>query len=140
MFLEFLAEPSTIFYPVFKELIETGLATSVYHMSGGAYKSKLAKPLAKHGLFVDMENKLFFPDWREIALKEATSTTTEAAYEKWPMNNEAFITTKNPIEAEKIISKYNLKPRFAGELEETNRTGIEFIAYSGEKIAFTWKK
>jgi len=34
LFLEYLAEPSTVLYGVFKELIAEGLATSVYHKNG----------------------------------------------------------------------------------------------------------
>ncbi|MBI5880537.1 hypothetical protein HZB90_00230 [archaeon] len=69
-FLDYLATPSTLLYPVFRELADNRLATSFYHMSGGAYKGKLARPLAKHGLFADIDGtQLFRPDWRELAIQ-----------------------------------------------------------------------
>ncbi|MBS3050702.1 MAG: hypothetical protein J4400_00950, partial [Candidatus Aenigmarchaeota archaeon] len=64
-FLEFLSEPSTCFYPAFMELLGSGVATAVFHNSGGAFDGKLAKPLAKHGLYALIEG-LFEPDSRAL--------------------------------------------------------------------------
>lgn len=131
MFMEFLAEPSTIFYRIFDELMESGNATSVYHMSGGAYNGKLAKPLADHGLYVRLEG-LFPPDWRELALAGFGFTPAEVAYAKWPMGNEGFITTRNPDEAGRIITKYGLDARTVGQLQAA-KDGVTGVTIAGIK-------
>src|SRR3989344_5878549 len=59
-YIEYLGEPSIVLYPVFRELLDRGLATSFYHMSGGSYEGKLARPLAEEGLFARLEG-LFEP-------------------------------------------------------------------------------
>lgn len=132
MFLEFLAEPSTVFYTVFNELIEQGCATSVYHMSGGAYNGKLAKPLARHGLYATLE-ELFDADWRELALGGFSFTPAEVAYAKWPMGNEGFITTGDPEKAMHIISRYGLEARQVGHVEKAanGKTGVELAGIKG---------
>jgi phosphoribosylaminoimidazole (AIR) synthetase len=145
IFLEYLAAPSIVLYPHFKHLIDNNLATSVYHMSGGAYKSKLAKPLAKHGLFVCIED-LFAPDWRELALAGANFTSAEAAYEKWPMGNDGFVTTRNPKEVISYLENHGLKGRMVGQLKvsydvtnnvATKRTGVELTAFNGQKVYYS---
>lgn len=127
-FLEFLAEPSTIFYPVFSALIEQGCATSIFHMSGGAYNGKLARPLAGHGLYAALEG-LFEPDWRELALGGFSFTPAEVAYAKWPMGNEGFLTTGDPEKAMHIIAAYGLEARYVGHVEKAadGRTGVELV-------------
>lgn len=148
IFLEYLAAPSTILYPVFKELMDKGLATSVYHMSGGAYNGKLAKPLAKYNLFASLGDlsidnliePLFEPDWRELTLAGANFTSAETAYAKWPMGNDGFPTTANPGEAIKAIEAYGLEARVVGKVEKTKRTGIELKAFNGEKVYFSGKE
>lgn len=132
MFLEFLAEPATVFYPVFRELLNKGLATSVYHMSGGAYNGKLAKPLAKDGLYAALEG-LYEPDWRELALAGFALTPAEVAYAKWPMGNEGFVTTQNPEEAIKVTESYGLQAKVVGQVEKAKngRTGIELAGIRG---------
>ena len=130
VFLEFLAQPSTIFYPVFRELLNERTATSVYHMSGGAYEGKLAKPLAEHGLYARLEG-LFEPDWRELALAGFLLTPAEAAYAKWPMGNEGFVTTNDPEKAMNIIAGHKLESRVVGRLEKTDKTGVELAGIKG---------
>ncbi len=131
-FMEFLGEPSTVFYPVFEELLNRRAASSVYHMSGGAYKSKLAAPLAKHNLFVEVKD-LFKPDPREIEL--AGNTPAETAYAKWPMGNEGFITTAYPEMALRIIEKHCLEGLAVGIVKpaENDRTGVELISIKDSK-------
>jgi len=137
IFMEYLAEPSTIFYPVFRELVDNNLASSVYHMSGGAYNGKLARPIAQHGLFAHMEN-LFEPDWREVTLA-AYSLSAKEAYAKFPMGNEGFITTDYPSKAIQVINKFGLEARVVAELKKTDRTGVEFKAFNGQDIYFSGK-
>ncbi|MBI4170740.1 MAG: hypothetical protein HY514_03530 [Candidatus Aenigmarchaeota archaeon] len=134
MFLEFLAEPSTVFYPVFNELIDSKIATSVTHMSGGALEGKFAKPLAKQGLYAALE-RIYEADWRELAIAGFSFTPAEAAYAKWPMGNEGYITTKKPDEAIAIIEKYKLYAKTVGQLEKAKngRTGVELIGIKGSK-------
>ena len=146
LFMQYLGEPSFVLYNLFKELIDQNLATSVYHLSGGAFKGKLAKPLAKHHLFVEIEN-IFNPDWRELTLCGARFTNAETAYSKWPMGNDGFVTTSNPNQTLEEIQNYNLRDndlnqleaRVVGQLERRvdGKTGIQFKAYSGEQIYFS---
>ena len=139
MFLNFLAEPSTVFYPVFRELLRNNAATSVYHMSGGAYKGKLAKPLAKHGLYAKLEG-LYQPDWRELALAGFEMAPAEIAYAKWPMGTEGFVTIKQPDAALKTISKYGLRGKVVGQLElSPDKTGVELVgvAAGGKNVYFS---
>ena len=140
LFLEFLTQPSTILYPIFKELIDKGLATSVYHMSGGAYNGKLAKPLAEEGLFVKIED-LFEPDWRELALAGFSLTSAEDAYAQWPMGNDGFISTKNPDAAIKLLEERGYQARKVGVLEKASdgKTGVELTACNREKVYFSGK-
>jgi phosphoribosylaminoimidazole (AIR) synthetase len=138
IFLEYLAQPSTILYLVFKKLIDDNVATSVYHMSGGAFNGKLARPLAKHGLFIELKN-LFKPDYRELALAGAGFTPAKVAYEKWPMGNDGFVSTNDPDKAIKIIEEMGLEAHIAGMLERTDRTGVELTALNGEKVYFPGK-
>ena len=137
MFMEYLAEPSTILYSVFKDLIDKDVATSVYHLSGGAWDGKLARPLAKHGLFAKLKN-IFPPDWRESALVGHSFTPAEAAYAKWPMGTDGFITTTNRDEAIKLIEGHGLEAKLVSQLElaKDGRTGVEFAgikALDGKK-------
>ena len=133
--LEYLVEPSTIFYFAFKELLDHELATSFYHMSGGAYDSKLARPLAKHDLYVSIDN-LFPPDPREILLYQKSGSTLRDTYKKWPMGTEAFITTDNPDDAIAVLRSLVYDSRDVGTLESTGRKGLTLIAYDGENISF----
>ena len=142
-FLEFLVEPCTIFYPVFMQLLDTEIATSVYHMSGGAFDGKLAKPLAEHGLYVNIKD-LFDPDWRELALGGFLFTPAEKAYAKWPMGNEAFMTTDKPDGAILTFAEYDLEAKVVGRLEYATggRTGVELAgikASNGSDVYFSGK-
>jgi len=145
-FMEFLAEPSTLFYPLFHELLQRRVATSFYHMSGDAYDGKLASPLAKHDLFVEIKD-LFKPDEREKEL--AGNTPNENAYKKWPMGNEGFVTTRYPEEAFRIIEKHCLQARVVGQLQfkivddkGNEKTGIELVGIKnseGKNVYFSGK-
>jgi phosphoribosylaminoimidazole (AIR) synthetase len=141
-YLEYLSTPSTVLYPVFRELADSGLATSFYHMSGGAFNGKLAKPLAKHGLFVEiMFANLFAPDSRERLLQLSSNTPNGVAYAKWPMGTDGFITTKDPSAALAAIRKRSLRAEVVGVLEKDPiLTGVQIsgmpcgepaISYSG---------
>ncbi|HLC98819.1 MAG TPA: AIR synthase related protein [Candidatus Nanoarchaeia archaeon] len=141
--LEFLAEPSTVLYPVFKKLLDENVATSVYHMSGGAYNGKLARPLAENGFYVHMEG-LFEPDRREIQLSDAMNTATRDAYGKWPMGNDGFITTKDPDKAIKMIKDMGLEAKAVGRIggpvvkEGAEYSGVDLKAFNGENVEYLY--
>lgn len=145
-FMEFLAEPSTLFYPVFQELLQRKAASSFYHMSGDAYDGKLAAPLAKHDLFVKIKD-MFKPDDREI---ELTGTTpNELAYKKGPWGNEGFVTTRYPEDSFRIIEKHCLQARVVGQLQSKfvddkgiEKTGVELVGIKdskGKNVYFSGK-
>jgi phosphoribosylaminoimidazole (AIR) synthetase len=138
IFLDYLAQPSVVLYPVFRELLDTGAATSVFHMSGGAYDGKLARPIAKYGLFAEITD-LFRPDYRELALMGASETTMETAYAKCPMGNDGFISTGSPKTAIPIIQKHGLEAKVAGIIKKCDRTGVELTAINGKKVYYSGK-
>jgi phosphoribosylaminoimidazole (AIR) synthetase len=142
-FMEFLGEPSTIFYGLFSGLRERGIATSFYHMSGGAYDGKLARPLAKHGLFAQIKG-LYPVDWREEIIVRKKFTQPEIAFAKWPMGNEGFVTTSNPAESLEFIRAQNLECKVVSRLEIANngRTGVELAeitASDGKPVYYSGK-
>ncbi len=138
--LEYFVRPSTILYGVFRDLISKGAATSVYHMSGGAYNGKLARPLAKHGLFVKID-KLFAPCDQELEFLKLTSLTAEGSYGKLPMGNDGFIATRHEEAAMHIIHAHGLEGRRVGPLQSAidGRTGVELRAWNGEMVYFSGK-
>jgi phosphoribosylaminoimidazole (AIR) synthetase len=148
MFLEYLSAPSTVFYPVFRDLISKGLVSSVYHMSGGAYNGKLARPISKHNLIARIGYQpnseiqdLFHPDWRHLALSHGTPM--QNAYGKWPMGNDGFVAVaeENTKEVLKVLESYGLEARVVGKFEaaEAGRTGVELKAFNGETVYFSGK-
>jgi len=136
-FMEYLSRPSTILYPVFSDLLRKGLATSVFHNSGGAYNGKLARPLANHGLYVELKG-LFEPDPREIAFAE-DSPSVRDAYGKYPMDIDGFAASSRPREAIALIERHRLKARAVGKLKkaEGEHTGVKLTAYNGETVYFS---
>ncbi len=139
-FLNFLASPSTILSPVFDELIEKGLATSVYHMSGGAYNGKFARPLAKQGLAGSITN-LFPPDSRELMLAGLSLADVKSAYSAWPMGNCGFVTVnQNNFErALDVIKSKRLEGNCVGAVHRVGRDyqpGLYLQACNGQEIYF----
>ncbi|MFC1801609.1 hypothetical protein ACFLZB_04040 [Nanoarchaeota archaeon] len=144
VFLGYLAEPSDIFYPLFRELLHTNVASSVYHMSGGAFDGKLARPLAKHNLFAKLSN-LFQADGAEVAVMGELKTPNEVAYGKWPMNNPGFISTSRPDVAIKIIEGFGYQARKVGQLLEAvdGETGVRLkgiLDSKGKEVYFSGKE
>ncbi len=132
-FLEYLTNPSIVLYPAFKELLDKGLASSVYHMSGGAYKDKLARPLAQHGLFAEVMN-LFPPSFADIFFAQQLGNSLETCYKKWPMGNDGFVTTSDPDAVIDILKKtYGLNARIVGKVESAvdGRTGVALANVKG---------
>ncbi len=131
-FLEYLASPSVILYPVFKELIDAGLATSVYHMSGGAYNGKFARPLAKLGLLGELDG-MFPPHDMDLRFLEWSGADVRAAYSQWPMGNDGFITTPSPEEAIKVIERHGLGAKLAGAVGKgTESAGLSIKSPLGD--------
>jgi phosphoribosylaminoimidazole (AIR) synthetase len=142
LFMPFLKEPSTILYPLFREMIDKGYATSVFHLSGGAYEGKLARPLAKEGLHVKLEN-LFTPDWRDLSMAGWGFTSAKAAYSKRPMGIDGFVSVHedNINHALESIQEYGLEGRVVGKLERAqgDKTGVSLTAANDESLYFKGK-
>lgn len=143
-FGEFLTRPSLIFYPVFAEMISRELATSVYHMSGGAFRDKLSKPIAKHGLYAEIgleeeSPRLFKPDPREAAI--AAQFNIKDAYAKFAMGNEGFVTTDCPDRALQYLSDCGFEARAIGKIDMFGGkvSGIKLRAHNGDIIDYTVK-
>lgn len=138
VFGEYLTRPSIVFYPIFVELISKGLASAVFHMSGGAFRDKLGGVLAKQGLYVEIgvgngDEQLYRPDPCEI--KFASRFKTTDAYTKFAMGNEGFVSTKNPSEALRILRTLGLEAKVVGTLEKRAEIGgLKFKAFNGEIV------
>lgn len=136
-YLKYLASPSTVFYPTFTELLNSGLASSVYHMSGGAFNGKLARPLAKEGLFVSMTN-IFPMSIIEEKLFNVSNSTLDAAYGVWPMGNEGFITTTRVNDSISVLRKYGLEAIEVGKLvRKSEITGVEIHTPYNKIVQFS---
>ena len=143
LFMPFLKEPSTILYPLFRDMIDEGYATSVFHLSGGSYDGKLARPLAKEGLHVELEH-LFAPDWRDIAMAGMGFNSAKEAYTKWPMGVDGFVGVHgdNVNFALDCIREKDLEGRVVGKFEKAKgfKTGVSLTAANGESLYFQGKK
>ncbi|MEK6910166.1 MAG: AIR synthase related protein [Nanoarchaeota archaeon] len=122
---EYLGNPSDVFYPTFRSMIDRGLATSVYHMSGGGFDGKLSKPLAKHGLFVEVQG-LFSPHNVALEIAKYRNTGNESSYAKWPMGNPGFITTNYIDDSLCMLEESGFEGRVVGLLEKSKEglTGV----------------
>lgn len=130
--MKYMSEPSIVLYPVFKQLLDSGIATSVYHMSGGAFDGKLARPLAKHDLYVQMEN-IFAPNKWDCLFADEDNASAEQAYKVWQMGNDGFVTAQDPERAHNVIKNFGLQSRTVGQLQEASngKTGVEFMPHIG---------
>lgn len=142
-FLDFLSTPSDVFYPLFRSLINQGLAGSVYHMSGGAFNGKLARPIAKYGLFVELEG-LFPADERALRIAEFRNNGNEVSYAKWPMGNPGFVSTRDSERALDMIAEYGFDGKVVGQLtrDRNGLTGVrlkDIKASNGEQVYYSGK-
>jgi len=137
--LEYLAEPSTVLYPVFKKLVDSGLATSVYHMSGGAYKGKLAVPLAKHDLFAEIEGQ-FPPHPMDIEMAKFMEASPESIYTQWGMGTDGLASSAKQKEAIAVIQEMGFKAREVAKLQKIEgKTGVALTAFDGSMVAYSGK-
>ncbi|MFH1510182.1 MAG: AIR synthase related protein [Candidatus Woesearchaeota archaeon] len=134
LFRPYVTTPSIIFYPIFSEMLGRGLASAVYHMSGGAYNGKLARPLAKLGLHATITD-LFRPDWRDLAMIASIGSSMTNAYAKYPMGNEGFVVTGKPHDALAYLNSNYLRAKVCGYIDNDG-TGVTLTAYNGEQIIF----
>ena len=128
--LEYLARPSTMFYPLIRRLWERGAITAFYHMSGGALEGKLARPLAKEGLFVQMrKGDLLEPHPLEYFFAGQHNDITDA-YRKLPLGNDCFIVTSTPQSVVREAQKDGFRAKRVGRLVGANngRAGVELVA------------
>ncbi|MBI2044097.1 hypothetical protein HYT24_01915 [Candidatus Pacearchaeota archaeon] len=137
-YVDYLTRPSNIMFPLFDELIDNGLATSVTHLSGGSYNGKLAKPLGRHGLYAELKG-LFEPDPAEKFFIENSGSSVADMYQKWPMGTDAFITTRDLRTALEVIAKHGREGKNVGMTQRRGdgRTGVELTTYNGEKVSFS---
>lgn len=142
LFMPFLKEPSTVLYPLFRDMIDKGYATSVFHPSGGAYDGKLARPLAKEGLYVELKH-MFSPDWRDIAMVGMGFSSAKDVYTKRPMGTDGFVSVHgdNVNFALDCIKEKGLEGRVVGQLEKAKgfKTGVSMKAANGESLYFQGK-
>jgi len=138
-YMQFLAEPSVVFYPVFRSLLESGMVSSVYHMSGGAYRGKLASPLAKEGLRIEISD-MFPPDERELFLARKAGFSDEVAYAKWPMGNDGFVSTIEPDSVIRHLGLRHLEARLVGRLESAleGQRGVVIRTPQGETVQYLY--
>jgi phosphoribosylaminoimidazole (AIR) synthetase len=116
--------PSTVFYPVFRELWGRKFATSFSHMSGGAYEGKFARVFAKYGLYAEISD-LFEPPALMQKLVEHYKLAPEEAYRIWNMGNEGYITTARLNDAVGVLRRYGLEGKSVGVVTAAHdKTGL----------------
>lgn len=136
--LAYLAAPSDQFYPAFKELLDTGAASDVMHLSGGAFEGKLAKWIARHG-FISHIEALFEPHWVDLMLIGAAGMTPRQAYQQFTMGNPGFVTTDDPEKAKLTLQKHGFEAMNVAQLHRAKRqAGITFKGYDGNEIRFLY--
>lgn len=136
--LRFLAAPSTIFYPLFNEVLQDGSATAVYHMSGGAFDGKLAKPLAENGLHATLDN-LFTADPCLTRFAEKGGIGAKDAYKMWHMGTEALVSTKNPRAVIAAAKERGYDARIVGQISASDgRAGATLTAFNGERVEYLY--
>ncbi len=149
--LEYLAQPSTVLAGAFDRLIDGGYGvTAVFHNSGGALDGKLARPLAKRGLYVQIDgDRLFKPHWVEQMLCSYSCTPNENAYAKWPMGTDGFFTMRADPEdlavVRDVLAGMGLRAEFAGIIgtAKGGKTGVELRgirASNGKDVYYSGKE
>lgn len=131
---EWAGTPSTIFYKAAKKLFDKELITGFFHMSGGAYKGKLAEPLAKLGLSTTIMAQ-FEPSPAMKALVEHMNLSVETAYEIWNMGTEAYVTTQDTSEVSRILNKCEMESRIASTPLRQGK-GLMIKAYDGTTVKY----
>ncbi len=146
--LEYLTTPSTILYASFSQLIERGLASNVYHMSGGAYNGKLAVPLAEQELFAALgeeghelpELPLAVKHMAELG-RDKYGVSTGAAYAQSPMGIDGFISVaeENINLVKMLLNEHRLRGTVVAQLQPATSTqsGVQFEGYDGTPIEFS---
>ena len=80
----------------------------------GKLNDQAWKKAAWTDLFVDIEGRLFEPDWREVTLA-AYSLSVKDAYEKWPMGTDGFVSTPESEKAIAVIHEMGLRAKNVGK-------------------------
>jgi len=143
--LKFATTPSDIFYPIFKQVLDEGAASSVLHLSGGSYNGKLAGLLAKEGLHVTLTANPLAEEhlWpvSDIVKKviELSGMPPTSFYNKWVMSNPGFIFTDYPATAMHVAETHGYLSGVVDRLEKSDKPGVSLEAYNGEKIYFDGK-
>ena len=67
-----------------------------------------------------------------------SGSSIQHSYEKWPMGNDGFVTTVDPIGAIAAIQAYGFDARDVGVLKTANKVpGVTLDTYDGSRIRFT---
>lgn len=134
--LRYLTMPSTIFYPAFMDLLNNHAASAVFHMSGGAIDGKLARPLAKQGLYAELSN-LFDPAPEEMFLMQHSGRNIHDWYATSNMGNEAYVTTADVRQADAILDQHGIRHHPVGKLVRQERTGVEVVLEGERRMYFS---
>jgi len=143
-FGDFVTKPSILFYPMFTDLISQGLATSVFHLSGGAWDDKVSAPIARQELYAEIgiaegSPRLFSPDPREAAF--ASQFNLRNAHRKFALGNEGAVTTKQPEKVIPYFQSRGYEAKAAAILENRlDIKGLKIRAFNGDIVDFSSKK
>lgn len=134
----------TLLYPAMREATVKAAATSIGHLSGSAWKGKVAGPLAKYGLHAEIED-MFEPSWQDKLLMAVSGSSLEELLAQWPLNTQGYGTTKNPNRFISIMERHGHRAKVIGRLEKAHngKTGITFKHIKdskGEPIYFSGKQ
>ncbi len=132
--LEYLARPSTVFYPLVHGLWQGGLITAFYHMSGGALEGKLARPLAKEGLSVRMrKGDLLEPHPLEYFFVGQHDDVADV-YRKLPLGSDAFVATRDPDRVIGEAFKQGFRAKRIGQLEQVDKRMAGVYLLVGKRV------
>jgi phosphoribosylaminoimidazole (AIR) synthetase len=136
---EYLGRSGHIYQPVFMRLFREGAAKAAYHASGGAKRGKLAEPLYKEELFVEIDgSKLPPPHPQQVRIAQAIGAKPEEVHAKWPYGVQAYIATDNPERTERILEEAGLNFARFGVLEpprsEFDRTTQQMRLLTGVRL------
>lgn len=138
--LNYASSPSKVLYPMYSEMFKKGFGNAFYHMSGGTFNGKLAKPLAKYGLHANIEKLPEIPTIIRNIIN-LSNIPHEKFYDKWPMIIQGFVaTTNNENEVIKTAEKYGFKANVVTVLnKDIEKPGVDLVTYKGERLYFNGK-
>jgi len=144
-FGEFLSKSSIVFYKDTVDLFNKKIISLFTHMSGGAFRDKLAKQIKKFGFYAEIgladgSPQLYKPDPREAAI--AAQFKLEDAHTKFAMCNEGFFVAVDGKQEEVLaeLKARGYEAKIVCRLEEgKGRVGLKFRASCGDVVDFSEK-